>query len=109
MQCPDIPTEDDPQIQCGWVGCNVQLDYDSTAISSHINMAHKEKLPETICRWEKPGGGICGKKMNFNHLRRHTLDIHTTLMVVWCEQCGMEQRKDVLGRHKMHCKELKET
>jgi hypothetical protein len=47
---------------------------------------------------------MCGAIMRPNHLRRHTLDIHTTLMVVWCEWCGEAQRRDVMSRHKKSCK-----
>ena len=60
-----------------------------------------------FCQWEKSGGGICGASMQPNHLRRHTLDIHTDLMIAWCEWCGEAQRRDVMSRHKKSCERRK--
>ena len=97
------PPEDAPQIRCGWTGCGVQLAYNQRAISCHVNGVHKERSLPLICQWEKSGGGICGASMQPNHLRRHTLDIHTGLMIARCEWCGEAQRKDVMSRHKKSC------
>lgn len=107
MLCPALPTEGSSQIQCGWTGCGVQLAYDEGVISNHINKIHKERSHVAICQWESPGGGVCGKSMHGNHLRRHVLDIHTTLIVAWCERCGEQQRKDVMSRHKKTCEQRK--
>jgi len=98
--------EDTTQIQCGWVGCGVQIPYNQRAISRHVSTAHK-KSQEMICQWEKPDGGVCGTSMQSNHLRRHTLDIHTTLMIAWCEWCGEAQRRDVMSRHRKSCERRK--
>jgi len=102
-QIPPPPPEDAPQIRCGWIRCGVQLAYNEQAISQHVNAAHKKRLRRLICQWEKPSGGICGASMKPNHIRRHTLDIHTALMIAWCEWCGEAQRRDVMSRHKKTC------
>ena len=106
-QCPPPPPEGAPQIWCGWIGCGVQLAYDQRTISRHVNTVHKMRSEEIICQWEKPGGGICGTSMQPNHLRKHTLDIHTGLMIAWCESCGEAQRRDVMSRHKKTCERRK--
>ena len=107
-QHPPPPPEDAPQIRCGWVGCGVQLVYNQKVISRHVNTTHKRGSQELICQWEKPGGGVCGASMQSNNLRKHTLDIHTALMIAWCEWCGEAQRKDVMSRHKKSCKGRKD-
>lgn len=94
-------------IQCKWIGCGVQLAYNQQAISWHVNTVHRGTSFPLICQWERPGGGVCGTIMQPNHLRRHTLDIHTTLMVALCELCGEAQRKDVMSRHKKTCERRK--
>ena len=102
---PPPPPGDASQIRCGWVGCGVRLAYDESVISHHINTTHKMRgSQKLICRWEKPGGGVCGASMQPAHLRKHTLDIHTALIIAWCEGCGGAQRKDAMSRHKKHCK-----
>ena len=106
-QHPLPSPEDASQIQCEWAGCGVQLAYNQKAISRHVNMAHKGRSVPLICHWEKSGGGICGASMQPNHLRRHTLDIHTALMIAWCDWCGEAQRKDVMSRHKKSCERRK--
>ena len=98
---------DAPQIRCGWIGCGIRLDYNQQAISHHVNAVHKRGSQEMICEWEEPGGGICGASMQPNNLRKHTLDIHTTLMIAWCEWCGGAQRRDVMPRHKKFCERRK--
>ena len=97
------PPEAASQIRCKWTGCGVQVAYNQTAISRHINAAHKGKSLPVICGWERSSGGICGAIMQPNHLRRHTLDLHTALMIAWCDLCGEAQRKDVMSRHKKSC------
>ena len=106
-QYPPPPPEGAPQIRCGWIGCGVQLAYNQKTISKHVNTTHKGRSREMICQWEKPGGGLCGASMQPNHLRRHTLDIHTALMIAWCEWCGEAQRRDVMSRHKKSCERRK--
>lgn len=95
--------EDPSKIRCRWTGCGVQIPYNQQAISWHVNKTHRASSFPIICQWEKPDGSLCGTIMQPNHLRRHTLDIHTTLMVAWCELCGETQRKDVMSRHKKIC------
>ena len=56
-----------------------------------------------VCQWGEPGGDVCGASMQSDYLRKHTLDIHTTLMIAWCEWCGEAQRRDVMSRHKKSC------
>ena len=97
------PPEAASQIRCRWTGCGVQVAYNQQAVSRHVNTAHKGKSLPVICQWERSGGGVCGAIMQPNHLRRHTLDIHTALMIAWCEWCGEAQRRDVMSRHKKSC------
>ena len=98
-----LRSEDASEMQCRWIGCGIQLAYNQQAISRHVNMTHRGKSFPVICQWERPDGGVCGTIMQPNHLRRHILDIHTTLMVAWCELCGESQRRDVMSRHKKTC------
>ena len=104
---PPPPPEDAPRIQCRWVRCGVWLAYDRDVISCHVNKTHKRGSQELICQWENPGGGVCGTSMQPVNLRKHTLDIHTTLMTAWCEGCGKAQRKDSIPRHKKRCEGYK--
>ena len=98
MKTPDLLTEDGSQIHCGWIGCGAQLAYDRLAITQHIKKTH-EKRSRLICGWKNPSGDICGIKMGFGNLIRHTFDAHTNLLAVECMECGTEHREDMLGRH----------
>lgn len=105
---PTLPAEGASQVECGWIGCGMQLDYNEKQISRHINKIHKMESQQVTCQWEKPGGHTCGKRVVPSNLRKHILDIHTVLMVEWCEWCGGGQRRDRMNRHKKICKQRKE-
>lgn len=107
MKCPTVPTGGANDIQCRWAGCTVRLIYTDEVVSRHINATHKRNSGKMICQWENESGGVCGKGMETTQLRRHVLDIHTTLIVVKCVWCGEEQRKDVMSRHEKTCPQRK--
>jgi hypothetical protein len=102
-QHPLPPPADASYILCRWPGCDVQLAYDQKTVSRHISRAHKGTFSEVVCLWKKPDGNICRKSVQRDQLRRHTLDLHTSLITVWCEKCGGAQRKDVMSRHRKTC------
>ena len=53
-----------------------------------------------ICRWvRKDTGEECGSTLLPESLCRHTLDVHTNLIMVDCA-CGKRFRRDTLGRHR---------
>jgi hypothetical protein len=52
------------------------------------------------CRWvRKDTGEECGSKLLPESLCRHTLDVHTNLIMKDCA-CGKRFRRDTLGRHR---------
>lgn len=87
------------------------IGYNQDDIPSHVNKTHTEKETRKkkagkmiACQWETPDEGVCGSYMRTDQLRRHVLDLHTTLMVSECNWCGEGHRKDVLKRHKKICR-----
>lgn len=113
MKRPTLPAEGASQVECGWVGCGIQLPYNEEQISQHFNETHKKKSQEVICQWEVPGGykygkRTCGKTMLSRNLLRHILGVHTILLVARCEWCGEGHRRDAIIRHKNVCEKRKE-
>lgn len=109
MRTPTSLIEGGSRIRCGWAGCGARLPYDLLAITGHINRVHKVKSSKMICGWEKPDGEPCGTGVHSDNLKKHTLDLHTTLIVGWCKYCGSEQRIDVMPRHENSCDYRRDT
>ena len=90
-------------IGCGWTGCNSRIQHDAQSVKDHVKFHHgglsKAKEPLT-CRWvRKDTGEECGSRLLPESLCRHTLDVHTNLIMKDCA-CGKRFRKDMLGRHR---------
>ena len=107
-QDPPPTIENTSMIICGWVGCGEHLTYERGEISDHINTVHKGETQYVTCQWVVPGRGPCEGRMKRNHLRRHTLDLHTNLINSVCEGCGESQRTDLMARHKRTCERFKD-
>ena len=89
-------------IECGWTGCKTPIQHDIRSIRDHIRFHHgalfKDKEPLT-CRWVRGDTEECGSKLLPESLCRHTLDVHTNLIMKDCV-CGKRFRRDTLGRHR---------
>jgi hypothetical protein len=90
-------------IECGWTGCNYRIQHDTRSVKDHVRFYHgglfrvKEFL---TCRWvRKDTGEECGSRLLPESLCRHTLDVHTNLIMKDCV-CGKRFRRDTLGRHR---------
>lgn len=90
-------------INCGWTGCNSPIQYDTRSVKDHIRFHHgglfraKELL---TCRWvRRDTGEECGSRLLPESLCRHTLDVHTNLIMRDCV-CGKRFRRDTFGRHR---------
>lgn len=90
-------------IECGWTGCGCRMQYDAQSVKDHVRFSHGGlfRLDEPlICRWiRKDTGEECGSKLLPGSLCRHTLDVHTNLIMKDCV-CGKKFRRDTLGRHR---------
>ena len=95
-------------IECGWPGCKTPIQYDIRSVKDHIRFYHgglfRAKEPLT-CRWiRKDTEEECGSRLLPESLCRHTLDVHTNLVMKDCV-CGKRFRRDTLGRHKCKARE----
>jgi len=90
-------------IGCGWTGCNSQIQHDARSVKDHVRFHHGGlfKVKELLtCRWvRKDTGEECGSRLLPESLCRHTLDVHTNLIMKDCA-CGKRFRKDMFGRHR---------
>ena len=90
-------------IECGWAGCNSRIQHDTRSVKDHVRFRHgglfRVKEPMT-CRWlRRDTGDECGSRLFPESLGRHTLDVHTNLIMRDCA-CGKRFRRDTLGRHR---------
>ena len=90
-------------IKCGWTGCNSPIQHDMRSVKDHVRFHHgglfKAKDP-LVCRWvRRDTEEECGSTLLPESLCRHTLDVHTNLIMVDCA-CGKRFRRDTLGRHR---------
>jgi len=90
-------------IECGWVGCDSRIQHDVRSVKDHVRFRHGGLLRATepvTCRWlRKDTGDECGSRLLPVGLCRHTLDVHTNLIMKDCV-CGKRFRKDTLARHR---------
>ena len=90
-------------IECGWTGCETPIQHNTRSVKDHVRFHHgglfKEKELLT-CRWVRNDTEEeCGSRLLPESLCRHTLDMHTNLIMKDCV-CGKRFRRDTLGRHR---------
>ena len=90
-------------IECGWAGCNSRIQHDVRSVKDHVRFNHGGlfRARELMtCRWlRRDTGDECGSRLLPGGLCRHTLDVHTNLIMRDCA-CGKRFRKDTLARHR---------
>lgn len=90
-------------IECCWTGCNYRIQHDVRSVKDHVKLYHGDlsRTKELLtCRWvRRDTGQECGSRLLPKSLCRHTLDLHTNLIMEDCV-CGKRFRRDTLGRHR---------
>jgi hypothetical protein len=97
-------------IDCGWTGCGLRLQHEPRSVKHHVMVYHLIERPadgKVTCRWvRKDTGRECGSTVLWESIIRHTLSVHTNLLLKQCE-CGKRFRPDTFHRHSCEGRENK--